>query len=39
MKQQQDYMETGEWTCEKNIKETKKAAQEDEKIEMGDNTS
>lgn len=39
VKQQQEYIETGEWECVKSIKETKKDAQEDEKIEVGDDAS
>lgn len=30
-------METEEWTCVKKVKEPKKAAQEDVKIEVGDS--
>ncbi|XP_051236344.1 lymphatic vessel endothelial hyaluronic acid receptor 1a [Dicentrarchus labrax] len=36
MKQQQENIQTEEWTCVKNIKETNIAAQEDERIEVGD---
>ncbi|XP_044055705.1 lymphatic vessel endothelial hyaluronic acid receptor 1a [Siniperca chuatsi] len=39
MKQQQEYIQTEEWTCSKNIKETKEDTQEDERIEVGDNAS
>lgn len=39
MKQQEEYMETEEWTCVKNVKEPKKASQEDEKIEVDDSAS
>ncbi|XP_031180146.1 lymphatic vessel endothelial hyaluronic acid receptor 1a isoform X1 [Sander lucioperca] len=39
IKQQQEYIQTEEWTCEKNIKETNRAAQEDETIEVVDNAS
>ncbi|XP_070699272.1 lymphatic vessel endothelial hyaluronic acid receptor 1a [Pempheris klunzingeri] len=38
-KQQQEYIETEEWTCVKNIKQTQTAAQEDERIEVGDDAS
>ncbi|XP_032376663.1 lymphatic vessel endothelial hyaluronic acid receptor 1a isoform X2 [Etheostoma spectabile] len=39
IKQQQEYIQTEEWTCETNIKETKQAAQEDETIEVVDDAS
>ncbi|KAL6113072.1 lyve1 [Pungitius sinensis] len=39
MKQKQEDIQTEEWTCVKNTKETKTAAQEDEKIQMEDNAS
>lgn len=39
MKPQQENIQTEEWTCVNNIKETKTAAQEDEKIEVEDNAS
>ncbi|KAM8895002.1 lymphatic vessel endothelial hyaluronic acid receptor 1a [Spinachia spinachia] len=39
MKQQQENIQTEEWTCVKDIKETKTAAQKDEKIEVEDNAS
>ncbi|XP_076593917.1 lymphatic vessel endothelial hyaluronic acid receptor 1a [Chaetodon auriga] len=38
-KQQQEYIQTEEWTCVKNIKETKKAAPEDERIEVDEDSS
>ncbi|KAK2854013.1 hypothetical protein Q5P01_006674 [Channa striata] len=37
--QQQESIETEEWTCAKNIEETQKEAQKEERIEMGDETS
>lgn len=37
--QQQEYIETGEWSCVKSVKETKQDAQEDERIEVGDDAS
>ncbi|XP_068171270.1 lymphatic vessel endothelial hyaluronic acid receptor 1a [Antennarius striatus] len=39
MKQQEEYVQTEQWTCLKNIKETKKAAQEDERIDVDSNSS
>ncbi|KAM7015135.1 lymphatic vessel endothelial hyaluronic acid receptor 1a [Tautogolabrus adspersus] len=40
MKQQpEEYIETEEWTCANAIKETQIAAQEDERIEVDDDTS
>ncbi|XP_031702639.1 lymphatic vessel endothelial hyaluronic acid receptor 1a isoform X1 [Anarrhichthys ocellatus] len=39
IKQQQEYIQTEEWTSVKDIKETNKAAQEDERIEVDDNES
>ncbi|XP_029315751.1 lymphatic vessel endothelial hyaluronic acid receptor 1a [Cottoperca gobio] len=39
MKQPQEYIQTVEWTCVKNIKETQTADQEDERIEVDDNAS
>lgn len=38
-KQTQDCIETKEWTCMKSEKETKTAAQEDERIEVTASTS
>ncbi|XP_039994329.1 lymphatic vessel endothelial hyaluronic acid receptor 1a [Xiphias gladius] len=38
MKQQQEYVEKEDWSCMKNIKETKDA-QEDERIEVDDSAS
>ncbi len=37
--QQQEYIQTEERTCVESVKETKKAAQEDERIEVGDDGS
>ncbi|KAM6949688.1 lymphatic vessel endothelial hyaluronic acid receptor 1a [Lycodopsis pacificus] len=39
MKQQQEYIQTEEWTSVKDIKETNEAAQEDERIEVDDDES
>lgn len=39
MKQEQEYIQTEEWTCVTSTKETKKAAQEDERIEVGDDAN
>ncbi|XP_070766418.1 lymphatic vessel endothelial hyaluronic acid receptor 1a [Enoplosus armatus] len=39
VKQQQEDIQTEEWTCVRKIKENKEAAQEDERIEVGDNAS
>ncbi|XP_075966142.1 lymphatic vessel endothelial hyaluronic acid receptor 1a [Anarhichas minor] len=39
IKQQQEYIQTEEWTSVKDIKETNKAAQEDERIEVDDDES
>ncbi|GAA6233678.1 lymphatic vessel endothelial hyaluronic acid receptor 1-like [Lates japonicus] len=39
LKQQQEFVETEEWTCVKNIKETEEDAQEDERIQVDDNAS
>ncbi|KAM9366634.1 lymphatic vessel endothelial hyaluronic acid receptor 1a [Symphorus nematophorus] len=39
MKQQQEYIQTEEWTCVNSVKETKTATQEDERIEVDDNES
>ncbi|XP_026176317.1 lymphatic vessel endothelial hyaluronic acid receptor 1a [Mastacembelus armatus] len=39
MRQQQESTKTEEWTCVKIVKETKKDAQEDERIEVGDDAS
>ncbi|XP_070816413.1 lymphatic vessel endothelial hyaluronic acid receptor 1a [Chaetodon trifascialis] len=38
-KQQQEYIQTEEWTCVTNTKETKKAAPEDERIEVDEDSS
>uniref|UniRef100_UPI0037E822C7 lymphatic vessel endothelial hyaluronic acid receptor 1a isoform X1 n=1 Tax=Semicossyphus pulcher TaxID=241346 RepID=UPI0037E822C7 len=38
-KQQEEYIQTEEWTCVKVIKETNAAAEEDESTEEDDNTS
>lgn len=35
----QEYIQTEEWTCVKNIKQTKIAAPEDQRIEVDDNAS
>ncbi|XP_028257275.1 lymphatic vessel endothelial hyaluronic acid receptor 1a isoform X2 [Parambassis ranga] len=37
VKQQQEYIQTEEWTCVVNIKETKQAVQDDERIDGGDS--
>lgn len=37
--QQQEDIETGEWSCVKSLNETKQDAQEDERIEVGDDAS
>ncbi|KAM3626136.1 uncharacterized protein V6R79_023275 [Siganus canaliculatus] len=37
IKQQQEYIETEEWTCVKNTKETNSVAQEEERIEVEDS--
>lgn len=39
VKQQQEYIQTEEWTCVKNIKETKETALEDERIEVDDDNA
>ncbi|XP_037604339.1 lymphatic vessel endothelial hyaluronic acid receptor 1a isoform X1 [Sebastes umbrosus] len=38
-KQQPEYIQTEEWTCVKDIKETKDTAEEDERIEVEDDAS
>ncbi|XP_062271503.1 lymphatic vessel endothelial hyaluronic acid receptor 1a isoform X1 [Scomber scombrus] len=39
IKQQEEHMETEEWTCLKKVKEPKKAAEEDMKMEVDDSAS
>ncbi|TNN86598.1 hypothetical protein EYF80_003066 [Liparis tanakae] len=39
VKQQQEYIQTEEWTCVKSIKETKETALEDERIEVDDDNA
>ncbi|KAE8297024.1 CD44 antigen Extracellular matrix receptor III [Larimichthys crocea] len=39
IKQQEEYIQTEEWTCVKIIKETKIAADEDERIDVDDNAT
>lgn len=37
MKEQKEYIQTEEWICVTTPTETKKAAEEDERIEVGDD--
>ncbi|KAG8001560.1 Lymphatic vessel endothelial hyaluronic acid receptor 1 [Nibea albiflora] len=39
IKQQEEYIQTEEWTCVKTIKETKITADEDERIDVDDNAT
>lgn len=39
VKQQLEHIQTEEWTCEKNTKESKEDVEEDERIEVGDNAN